>query len=110
MCRFPNAIAPSLLSPFLFSRYVEDLADEEVLVFQHTKEDGTVVTAVDVPDTPHAVAPVPKLLRRCTIARYETWVDEVGSSSGGGGGSTIGEASGTGGLGKQLQQGVVTVV
>jgi hypothetical protein len=98
-CSYPADLFPSTRF------YREDLADEDVVVFTHTRADATTsgghVLCIRVPNVPHTVAPVPRLLRRCTISKYELWLEE------GADGPLFGEADGTGELGRQLQRGTV---
>ena len=106
-CQALAGLAPCFYPADLFPStrfYKEDIADQPVVVFDHERADGTgSVISIRVPDTPHTVAPIPRLLRRCTIARYECWKEE------GLNGSVLGEADGTGEMGRQLQKGIVKV-
>ena len=96
-CQALAGLAPCFYPADLFPStrfYKEDIADQPVVVFDHERADGTgSVISIRVPDTPHTVAPIPRLLRR-----------EEGLN-----GSVLGEADGTGEMGRQLQKGIVKV-
>ena len=73
-CSYPADIFPS--NKF----YQQDLSAPDILVWTRTRADGSKVTVTSSTDTPHTTQPIPSMLNKCTVARFEVWADGGGST------------------------------
>ena len=63
---------------FRWAADLTELSTSDIEVWSRTLPDGRRTTVTKAAETPHVTKPVPAMLRRCTVSRYELWADGGG--------------------------------